>query len=182
MNLHLFSAARTAFAGALALMMAGTMTAGAATNANAQEKANNWIKQCTKNSKGTRICLTASNVYVSKPRRARLAGVAVRVEDGQPIKALLVVLPLGTFLTPGFTMRVDEGEAHKGVFTTCLQDGCHAQFQLTDAIYEEMRKGKKLHLIYITQRRKKFDVALPLDGFSKALDGQPTIPAEPKKK
>ena len=183
MILKLFSAARGIVTGAAVLMLAGTVTADAATDTKAKAGMNNWIKQCTKNKKGKTVCLTATNLFISKPRRQRLAGIAVRTEEGQPVKAMLVVLPLGTFLTSGYTLKIDKGEPKKGVFTACRVDGCHSQLQLTDEFFEEIRKGKNLHLVYINAKRQKLNVAIPLAGFSTAIDGPAAkLPPPPTKK
>lgn len=180
MRMNLPATARIMMSGAVALLLAGTLTAAAATQAKV--KANNWIKQCTSNKAGKKICLTATNLFISKPVKQRLVGAAIRTEQGQKIKAMLLVLPLGTFLTPGFTMKIDKGEAHKGVFTNCRRDGCHAQFQLTDAVFNDLRKGTDLNLIFINHKRQKLNVAVPLAGFSAAFDGPASkLPPPPKK-
>ncbi|PLX35457.1 MAG: hypothetical protein C0605_10015 [Hyphomicrobiales bacterium] len=167
MKLNFAAAGRLAGTAAAALLLAGTLTAGAAT----EPGANNWIKQCTKNKAGHKICLTATNLFISKPTRQRLVGVAVRTEEKQKVKALLVVLPLGIYITPGFTVKLDEGEGYKGQVVTCRRDGCHAQFTLGDGMYKELRKAKNLNLIYIDHKRQKLNVAVPMAGFAEAFEG-----------
>lgn len=168
MSLSLLKAARAAMACAvLAVMAAGTPVQAQQTK---KASANNWIKQCLTTKKGKKICLTATNLFVTKPERARIAGVAIRTAEGEKGKAMLVVLPLGTYLTSGFTMQIDNQEARKGVFTNCRNDGCHAQFDLSEDDYQAMRKGEKMSLIYISARRKKINISIPLRGFSAAMD------------
>ncbi len=160
---------------ALGLSVAiGLAAFGAVTPANAQAKskpaeAGGWTKNCHKPKTGKIRCITATNVIITKPRKQRIAGVAIFSDE----KAIRVVLPLGTQLLFGYTFRVDKNEPLKGLFSICRPDGCHSELKIKDEIITQMKKGENLHLIFVNHKREKIDMEIPLAGFTRAYDSKP---------
>jgi invasion protein IalB len=141
-----------------------------------------WIKRCQNLKSGKTVCLVAQNMIAVKPRRQRIASLAIREVKGEKKKYALVVLPLGTLLAPGLTLRVDDKEPLRANFTICFAEGCHAQLEASDKLIKHMKAGNVLHLYYVNYARKRVDVQMPLAGFTKSYDGKPVPLPKPAKK
>ena len=141
-----------------------------------------WVKRCQKLKSGKTVCLVAQNMITVKPRRQRIASLAIREVKGEKKKYALIVLPLGTLLAPGLTLRVDDKEPHKANFTICFPEGCHAQLEASETLIKQMKSGNILHLYYVNYARKRVDVQMPLAGFTKSYDGKPLPLPKPDKK
>ncbi len=159
---------------ALTSLAMATTTSSPAKAETKASKASSWIKNCRKLKNGNTDCITAINIIVTKPRKSRLAGVAVLSQGKTKKRALLIVLPLGTQLQYGYTLKIDKNEPVKGEFSLCLPDGCHSQFEKSAELIKEMKKGKELNLIFINYKRQKINVAIPLAGFAKTLNSKVT--------
>ncbi len=146
--------------------------AAAPANVQAQGKsaeAGGWTKNCHKPKTGKIRCITATNVIIAKPRKQRIAGVAILSDR----KAVLIVLPLGTQLQFGYTFRIDKNEPLKGLFSICRPDGCHSELKINDDVITQMKKGTNLHLIFVNHKREKIDISVPLAGFTRAYESKP---------
>ncbi len=153
------------------------MATAASTPARAQAKnadASSWVKNCRKTKEGT-DCITAVNIIVTKPNKQRLAGVAVLSREKAKTDIVLIVLPLGSQLQSGYTLKIDKNEPIKGNFSVCLRDGCHSQIEKSAELIKEMKKGKELNLIFINYKRQKINVSVPLGGFTKTYKSKVAI-------
>jgi invasion protein IalB len=187
---------------ALTLGTAGSMAAdkkpaapAAAADASAQKPADIWYKLCIdvptpdatkpgeqpkpqkpEEMKKTNVCLT--QVDVRDNATAILIGkLAVRQVAGQDKPQLLAMLPLGSALPPGALVKVDDKEPVKLAYTTCDQAGCYAEAQIEPALVATMKTGKQIAYLGIDVTGRALSIPLPLEGFAKAIDGQP-VPVE----
>ena len=126
--------------------------------------------------KKTNVCLT--QVDVRDNATAILIGkLALRQVAGQEKPQLLAMLPLGSALPPGALVKVDDKEPVKLAYTTCDQAGCYAAASIDPALVATMKTGKQIAYLGIDVTGRALSIPLPLEGFAKALDGQP-VPVE----
>jgi invasion protein IalB len=122
--------------------------------------------------KKVNVCLT--QVDVRDNATAILIGkLAVRQVANQDKPQLLAMLPLGSALPPGALVKVDDKEPVKLVYTTCDQAGCYAEAQIEPALVAQMKTGKQIAYLGIDVTGRALSIPLPLEGFAKAIDGQP---------
>ncbi len=126
--------------------------------------------------KKVNVCLT--QVDVRDNATAILIGkIAVRQVAGQAKPQMLAMLPLGSALPPGALVKVDDKEPIKLVYTTCDQAGCYAEANVEPTLIDQMRAGKQIAYLGIDVTGRALSIPLPLEGFAKAIDGQP-VPVE----
>jgi invasion protein IalB len=122
--------------------------------------------------KKVNVCLT--QVDVRDNATAILIGkIAVRQVAGQDKPQMLAMLPLGSALPPGALVKIDEKEPIKLQYTTCDQAGCYAEANIEPALIEQMKGGKQIAYLGIDVTGRALSIPLPLEGFAKAIDGQP---------
>ncbi len=90
----------------------------------------------------------------------------------EAVAGVTVVAPLGTLLTRGLTMQVDDGDAVQYPFSWCTRPGCFSRFGLTDLMLNEMKKGKqvKVAVFSIANAQQPVVVGASLDGFTAAFE------------
>lgn len=93
----------------------------------------------------------------------------------EAVAGATVVAPLGTMLTRGLTMRIDEGEATTYPFSWCTRPGCFARFGLTDLLVNGMQTGTELRLVVfsIANAQVPIEVTASLNGFTAAFEELP---------
>jgi invasion protein IalB len=129
-------------------------------------------QQKVEDMKKVNVCLT--QVDVRDNATAILIGkLAVRQVAGQDKPQLLAMLPLGSALPPGALVKVDDKEPVKLAYTTCDQAGCYAEAQIEPALVATMKTGKQIAYLGIDVTGRALSIPLPLEGFAKAIDGQP---------
>ncbi len=104
-------------------------------------------------------------------------------EQAEATSGVTVVTPLGTLLTAGVVLQVDNGEKRQYPFAWCSQVGCFARFGLNKPATDGMKRGKaaNITLISVGQPEQPVTLALSLSGFTAAYDSLevPTPPAAP---
>ena len=113
-----------------------------------------------------------------RPRRIGQPVVAaVLIEpDGEPRKILRVTLPLGMSLQPGTRVIIDQGQPMTGPYVICFNNGCMADYEASDELIGNMKKGQGLVVQGINGAGQAISLVLPLNDFAKAYDGPPTDP------
>lgn len=137
-----------------------------------------WVKLCetapdlSDPKKKLNVCLTHHERLDGNTGRV-LVSAAIREVDGQDKKALMVMVPLGMALPPGVQVKVDENEPVKLQYTLCHAAGCTAEAEATQAVIDDMKKGKRVVVAAINLAGKAIGFPVPLTGFDKALTGKP---------
>jgi invasion protein IalB len=137
-----------------------------------------WVKLCEKApnitdpKKELNVCLTHHERLDGNTGMV-LVSAAIREVEGQDKKALMVMVPLGMALPPGVQVKVDEGEPVKLQFTLCHAAGCTAEGEATQAVIDQMNKGKQVVVAAINLAGKAIGFPVPLNGFDKAFAGKP---------
>jgi len=133
-----------------------------------------WTKLCFKEQGGQQICFTGKE---GKVESGITVVEAVLLEsEGQAKKLLRVVLPLGIQLAPGMRVIVDQGPPISAPYTICLAYGCIADYEASEELIGNMKKGQGLVVQGINNQGETISLALPLNDFGKAYDGPPTDP------
>jgi invasion protein IalB len=122
--------------------------------------------------KKTNICLTQADVRDNVT--AMLVGrLAVRQVAGQPQPQMVVMLPLQTALQAGALVKLDDKEPVKFAYSTCDRAGCYAEGVMEPAMLDQMKSGKQIAYLGMGINGRALSIPLPLEGFAKAIDGQP---------
>ncbi len=126
--------------------------------------------------KKVNMCITQVDVRdnVIGALRGKLA---IRQTAGQEKPQLLAMLPLGSSLPLGALVKIDDKEPIKLAYQACDQAGCYAEAVVEPALVESMKTGKQIAYLGIDVTGQALSIPLPLEGFKKAIDGQP-IPME----
>lgn len=82
--------------------------------------------------------------------------------------AMIFILPLGTRLAPGVQLVVDGGKADTFPFQICLEQGCRADFAVSDALRNRLRSGTDATVSLIGPRGERIDLKVSLTGFTDA--------------
>lgn len=137
-----------------------------------------WVKLCEKApnitdpKKEMNVCLTFHEL-LDRNSGMVLVSAAIRQVEGQDKKALMVMVPLGMALPPGVQVKVDEGEPVKLQFTLCHAAGCTAEGEATQAVIDQMSKGKQVVVAAINLAGKAIGFPVPLTGFPATYAGKP---------
>jgi len=108
---------------------------------------------------------------------------AVLIEpQGEPRKILRITLPLGMSLQQGTRVIVDQGQPMTAPYVICFNNGCMADYEVTQALIDTMKKGQGLVVQGINGSGQPISLVLPLNDFAKAYDGPPTDPNELKRR
>lgn len=135
-----------------------------------------WVKLCMKSDQtnNKEICLT--NHEGLEPNTGMvLIAAAVRKVEGEEKQQLLVRVPTAYALVipAGVQIKIDEAQPIQLQYTICFPTSCQVQLELTNELFESMRKGKQMVVAAMNIQQKTMGFPVPLTGFGKAYDGAP---------
>jgi invasion protein IalB len=135
-----------------------------------------WVKLCMKNAQtnNKQICLI--NHEGLEPNTGMvLIAAAVRKAEGEDKQQLLIRVPTAYALVipAGVQIRIDDQKPIQLQYTLCFPTSCQVQMELTDDLFQSMRKGKQMVVAAMNIQQKTMGFPVPLTGFSKAYDGPP---------
>ncbi len=136
----------------------------------AKASAAGWIVNCaTQSTGGDFLCQMSRTVAVSGVAGQ---GVSVILRTGGETKGLtaLVVLPHGVFFPSGVTLGVDGAQPQTVEVQTSDPRGAYAAFPLADSLLAALKAGRTLEIGFVDVRRKALKAAVPLTGFTAAVD------------
>ncbi|MFT3972578.1 MAG: invasion associated locus B family protein [Amaricoccus sp.] len=92
-----------------------------------------------------------------------------------------VVSPLGTLLTTGVVLQIDNGEKRSYPFAWCSQVGCFSRFGLSQQSVDALKRGNAATLTLVSVNRPDAPVSLAvsLKGFTAAFDSLEAPPSPP---
>ena len=107
--------------------------------------------------------------YADTGNQGRLLQVLLAVDKGRTFAVM--TLPFGVDLRAGIAVKIDEGAEVKGIYSTCLPDGCQSVLELEDRLIEQVRSGMTMKVGFRPWggEEKTFVVDVPLDGARSAL-------------
>ena len=132
-----------------------------------------WAKVCPKGSDANakKVCFTGKDGRIESGMPV-VAAVLIEPE-GEPRKLLRVTLPLGMALQPGTRVVIDQGQPITAPYVVCLQNGCMSDYEASQELVINMKKGSGLVLQAINGGGQAVSITLPLGDFAKAYDGPP---------
>lgn len=146
------------------------------------EKGSAWVKLCEdqslkqsgedKEAKTVHVCLTHHERFHPNTGQP-LISAAIRELDDPKQRTVMIMVPLGRMLPAGLIMKVDENKGTKLQYSYCTALGCVAEMPATEEIIGEFKKGSELIIGTVDVSRRKIAFKVPLNGFSRALDGKP---------
>lgn len=135
-----------------------------------------WTKFCLKGQEANakQVCFTGKDGRLESGMPV-VAAVLIEPE-GEPRKILRVTLPLGMSIQPGTRVIIDQGQPMTGPYVICFNNGCMADYEASNELINNLKKGKGLHVQAINGGGQAISLMLPLTDFAKAYDGPPTDP------
>ncbi len=96
-------------------------------------------------------------------------------EGDEATAGATAVTPLGTLLTEGLKVQIDNGNTLQYPFNWCTRSGCFARFGLSDGSLASMRAGSKakMTLTSVAAPDRPLTVELSLRGFTAAYNALP---------
>lgn len=136
-----------------------------------------WVKICdkapVKADEKKEICITHHERLDGNTGMV-LVSAAIRKIEGQKKERFLIMVPLGMAIPPGIQVRFDEQkEPIKLRYSICHPGGCTAETDASPELVQKLRKGNKLMVAAINALGKPIGFPVPLNGFTKAYEGQP---------
>jgi invasion protein IalB len=141
-----------------------------------------WSTRCLENS--TTKNLTACHAFVDvriEENKQQLLYVGIGYIPNEPNNFFMfATTPLGTVLTPGVGMTIDDKEKMGGPYVFCIPVGCQADIRLSDAQLKSLKNGKVLTATFQLIGKGPVKVPIELDGFTAAVNSlpKPTAKAE----
>jgi invasion protein IalB len=126
----------------------------------------NWSVTCSNSDQGL-DCQTFQSLFVQQTGQ-RLLTVAVRIPPDTRMPVLLLQLPLGIYLPAGATFQVGKDQAKAVPLQYCDQNGCIAEYAITDAEIAAMAKGADLTISMQNMKKELLPFTMPALGFAPA--------------
>lgn len=149
----------------------------------AQQQAPKEVKKATHGDweivclEGTELCRMEQ--YGKSPQGERALLVRLQRVVGQEIKAPAVISMLApplVLLSFNLRAKIDNGEMKVLPFERCLPQGCLAAGPMSDATVADLKKGSKMTVEFILEKRENISVSLR--GFTKAYNSLKPIQAK----
>ena len=133
-----------------------------------------WMKFCFRRQEtnGQQVCFTGEDGKVESDMPV-VSAVLIEPEGGAK-KTLRVTLPLGMQLPHGTRLIIDQGQPMYAPYTICFGDGCMADYEASEELISNMRKGLWLVIQGFNNQGQGISLFLPLSDFGKTYDGPPS--------
>ena len=134
-----------------------------------------WGLRCRSDDAGAKHCYLFQNILLREGRQ-RIFHIAVGYRAGEQQAMALLTAPLGTYLPPGVTLRVDEGEPFRVYFEHCNPDGCHASLSLGAEQVDAWKRGLNIGVAIHDAAGRRVGFPVSLQGFTRGYEAlQKTI-------
>jgi invasion protein IalB len=163
------SSKRTAFGVATALVSAVAFYTLPATAQQAPQQG--WFKVCAKQA-DVDLCNTQYQLLAENGQLITAVSL-LDIKGKTNRKIFQVSVPPGRLIQPGVGMAIGSAAPTKMEYAICFSDRCIAELELTDKLLASLKKGAELTLSSINFQRQPNPVKVSLDGFTKAVDGEP---------
>ncbi|MCE9506908.1 MAG: invasion associated locus B family protein [Alphaproteobacteria bacterium] len=88
----------------------------------------------------------------------------------KPVAVMIFMLPLGTLLPPGMTLKVDDDKEIRIPYQQCRKGGCLVRVAVDKDRLDKIKTGKSMFVGYKVMNGKGKVAQVPLNGFAQALD------------
>jgi invasion protein IalB len=136
-----------------------------------------WTKVCGRDPDSQRETCYTTRDFVAENNQPVLAVAVYETKaGGKAERQVRYLLPLTFLLVPGVRSSLDGQAPIPGRYTICLQNGCFAEFNLTDQNFPRLKSAKTLTIQVQNQAAREVTFSLPMDGFAASFDGAPIDP------
>ena len=137
---------------------------------------NEWFKVCTKQADND-IC-NVQNVRTAQTGQLITAVNMIQITGKQNRALFQIAVPTGRVIPAGVAMRVDDGEPQRIPYAICLPDRCIAEAPLDQAIIDSFKAGGAVTFTTVNFQNQPNPVEVTLQGFTAAFEGNPLRQSE----
>lgn len=127
-----------------------------------------WRIRCNSATGAPSQCQMFQNVVVKETGQPILQMVVGYMQDvATPVG--VITLPLGVYLPPGLTLKIDGGQTYELGYEICGRAGCRVRFSMDEALLSSFKKGNTIEIAFYNTVRKPIRVPVSLMGFTAAI-------------
>jgi invasion protein IalB len=130
-----------------------------------------WFKICAKQA-DVDLCNTQYQLLADNGQLITAVSL-LDIKGKTNRKVFQISVPPGRLIQPGVGMAIGTAAPTKLDYAICFSDRCIAELELTDKLLASLKKGKEITLSSVNFQRQANPVKVSLDGFTKAIDGEP---------
>ena len=150
------------------LAITGGRAAAAELPAGADGGAPLWAKRCGKDGDGRELCYV-EQYAMAMPANTMLLNVMIGFVGPEGKPRMIMTAPLGIMLMPGLVMTVDSGKPLTLPLESCQPGGCRTVADLDPSGLDQLRRGTRMTVRFVTGDGKALDIPVPLTGLDAAL-------------
>lgn len=128
-----------------------------------------WNRQCTAETDGRQVCYV-QQYAVTMPTNTVLLNVIIGFFGPEGKARMIMTAPLGVLLMPGLAITVNSGNPIALPFESCQAGGCRTVTDLDQASLDQIRRGDKMTVRFVTSDQQAIDIPVPLQGLDAALN------------
>jgi invasion protein IalB len=135
-----------------------------------------WFKVCTKQEDND-IC-NVQNIRTANTGQLLTAVNLIQITGKVNRSIFQIAVPTGRVIPAGIGLQIDNGQARKIEYAICLPDRCIAEAPLNDELVASLKRGGEMKLTSINFQNQPNPIAISLEGFTAAFDGEPLKQSE----
>lgn len=128
-----------------------------------------WAVQCKASGQNSSPdCFMFQRILVKESGESLLRMTVDKPQDLTAPRAVIVI-PLGTYVTPGVLLKVDTSEPIELKIEYCDKQGCYAGVLLEQSILNLFKRGRQAVVSFQNRSRQVINLPISLSGFSSGL-------------
>lgn len=127
-----------------------------------------WTMRCEEEGPQAGQCEIYQRLVLTDSGR-RVSEFAIGFPEGRDSGRGVIILPLGTVLTDGIAMKIDEGPAFSFRPRYCVPDGCYAFLSLSGQVLDSLKRGYEAEVTFSTIGGQDARLQFSLAGLTAAL-------------
>jgi invasion protein IalB len=132
-------------------------------------KHKDWAVQCQQSEQSkSSSCFMFQRILVKDSGESLLRMTVDRPRDLGSPRAIFVI-PLGTYITPGISVRIDANDSLNLEIEYCDKQGCYAGILLDQSILNLLKGGRQAVVSFQNRSRQEIRLPISLIGFSSGL-------------
>ena len=129
-------------------------------------KHKDWAVQCKKNSQGAlQSCFMFQRILLKDSEDSLLRMTVDKPEDLTQPRAVFAI-PLGTYVTPGIKIKIDQNQPLDLEIEYCDKQGCYAGILLDQSLLSSLKRGSQVAVSFQHRSRQTIKLPISLMGFS----------------
>ena len=134
-------------------------------------RSSGWFKACSDQGE-SKICnvqyqgLASTGQVITSVNLAEISGATKR-------RVFQITVPTNRLIPPGIKLQIDEKKPSSIPYAFCMPRMCAAEIPLDDKLVAVLKAGSKLTITSTNDQRKENPIAVTLEGFGAAYDGEP---------